>query len=261
MPDPETLFLSRLKHRRKEGRRPRASASSQGRVASPGPRYLPKITPELILSNQAQAVAFFFRNYVAYPIENMLMDQHWPVLVPLYREASVSSAVQAATDALALDTLAFHTSRQELRSEAAIKYSEALGRVRGSLVHSTISQCNDVLQAGQLLLVYELYNGRALCLFEGLRDALLPDIALDPQLAHLFSPHDLEGSLSHIQGAMSLLRSHHALLLSDIRSRELARIWKSSHVRVHTLIVFEVRLLTFLAPRYSLSCSQALRST
>lgn len=121
------------------------------------------ISPCITPSTEAQATAFFFRNFVLLPQEAESMRGFLELILPLYNTASHSSPLHSITHCVALSVLGNYPGRQHMVQEATVKYGEALQKVREAVKNPDLAKTDETLLSVMMFSLYEVHTAIAPC--------------------------------------------------------------------------------------------------
>lgn len=116
----------------------------------------PSLPSNLSQSDESEAISFFFRNFVMLPRETESIRGYLEHLVPLYNQASPSSVLHAATQAVALCTLGAYPNRSHMLQKARRKYGDTLQRVKIALSDPVQAKSDETLLAIMMCALYEV---------------------------------------------------------------------------------------------------------
>ncbi|KAI9697513.1 MAG: hypothetical protein M1820_007779 [Bogoriella megaspora] len=116
------------------------------------------LAPGLWTSDEVQATAFFFRNFVLLPRQTDATRGFLSVLLPFYNNCSSESAIHRATSAVALSALSKFPDRNYLQNQSAIEYGKAISIVNKAIIDPEQAKSDELLCTILLLGLYETIN-------------------------------------------------------------------------------------------------------
>ncbi|PVI00093.1 hypothetical protein DM02DRAFT_642649 [Periconia macrospinosa] len=150
-----------------------------------------------------EAVPFFFRNFVPLPQRADSMRGYLNLLLPLYNRTLPSSTLHLATKAVSLAAYGNYPGKQQLMSDAARAYGEALGKLNEDLRDPVAGRSDETILA---ILLFSLYE-------------------------NLSSTDDtLQAWGNHVDGAVALVKLRGAAQFQDPTSHEVFRAVRSMMV-------------------------------
>ena len=103
---------------------------------------------------EAQAAAFFFKNFVLPP--RLKARGYLDLIIPFYAQGSPSSALHLATDAVALAIFGSFSSGNDVPTKAATKYCRALNRISQDVKDPETAKSDETLMSVLLAVLFEV---------------------------------------------------------------------------------------------------------
>ena len=113
------------------------------------------VPPTISLAPEAEAVPFFFKNFITLPQQAESTRGYLEYLVPLYNRARPSSVLHLATTAVAMATCGQYPGRQELLREAVSTYGKAIKKLNDDLKDPVMAKSDESVLA---ILMFSLYE-------------------------------------------------------------------------------------------------------
>ncbi|RYN25698.1 hypothetical protein AA0113_g5168 [Alternaria arborescens] len=113
------------------------------------------VPPTISLAPEAEAVPFFFKNFITLPQQAESTRGYLEYLVPLYNRARPSSVLHLATTAVAMATCGQYPGRQELLREAVSTYGKAIKKLNEDLKDPVMAKSDESVLA---ILMFSLYE-------------------------------------------------------------------------------------------------------
>ncbi|EKG09917.1 hypothetical protein MPH_13007 [Macrophomina phaseolina MS6] len=119
----------------------------------------PSLPQGLHFSIEAQATAFFFRNFVLPPQQKECERGFFDILLPYFNETPEASPLHLATHAVSLAVLGNYPGRAQLMREAARFYGQALQKAQLALKDPAQAKSDETLLTIMMFVLYEtLHN-------------------------------------------------------------------------------------------------------
>ena len=114
------------------------------------------LVPGLGVSEEIQATAFFFRNFVLLPRQTDATRGFLSILLPFYNRLGCDSSLHTATTAVALTALANFPDKSYLKHQSATEYGKAIRKVNESIFDPTVAKSDEMLLTILLFGLYEV---------------------------------------------------------------------------------------------------------
>ncbi|KAL9064759.1 MAG: hypothetical protein Q9157_007720 [Trypethelium eluteriae] len=118
------------------------------------------LAPGLGISDEIQATAFFFRNFVLLPRQTDATRGFLATLLPFYNRLGSDTSLHKATTAVALCAFANFPEKAYLKDRAVAEYGRAIRKVNDTIVSPTIARSDEMLLTILLLGLYETISSK-----------------------------------------------------------------------------------------------------